>query len=143
MTAWTPEQIAAVCHDANRRLQFIHGDPAPSLPWECETQEIRQSAIAGVIAVLGGATPEELHANWCRGKAADGYRRGEFKDEAARTHPALVPYADLPPEQRVKDAVFAAIVRAMAGMVPCVPETAPGGTGRASQGEALSAAVTP
>jgi hypothetical protein len=45
--------------------------------------------------------------------AAEGWRRGEHKSAADRTHPALVPYAELPESQRVKDAVFAAIVRAM------------------------------
>jgi len=123
VTAWTPEQIAAVCHDANRRLQFIHGDPAPSVPWECETDEIRQSAIAGVNAVLAGATPDRLHEEWCRNKAAAGWRRGAFKDPLLKTHPSLAPYAELPAGERVKDAVFAAIVRAMSGQRPPLLES--------------------
>lgn len=47
--------------------------------------------------------------------AAHGWRRGAAKDPAAKTHPCLIPYADLPGCERVKDAVFAAIVRAMSG----------------------------
>jgi hypothetical protein len=108
-------QVARVVHAANTELQKITGDEAPSLPWDCESPEIRESAIAGVRAALEGATPEELHAEWCRNKAAQGWRRGAAKNEAEKTHPCLVPYAELPEAQRVKDAVFAAIVRAMAG----------------------------
>jgi hypothetical protein len=112
--SYTEEQVARGVHAANTELQKIDGDEAPSLPWDCESGEIRESAIAGVRAALEGATPEELHEQWCRVKAAQGYRRGEFKSAPDRTHPALVPYAELPESQRVKDAVFAAIVRAMA-----------------------------
>jgi hypothetical protein len=115
VTPFTVEQIASVCHTANTRLQALAGDPSPSVPWDSESEEIRQSAIAGVEAALRGVTPEELHAEWCRNKAAQGWRRGEFKDAQARTHPCLVPYADLPGSERVKDAVFGAIVAAMSG----------------------------
>jgi hypothetical protein len=36
------------------------------------------------------------------------------KDETARTHPCLVPYADLAPDQHRKDDLFQAVVTALA-----------------------------
>lgn len=39
---------------------------------------------------------------------------GEVKDGEAKTHPCLVPYEQLPPAQRLKDDLFAAIVRTLA-----------------------------
>jgi hypothetical protein len=39
---------------------------------------------------------------------------GEVKDAAAKTHPCLVDYADLPHEQKVKDDLFAAVVGVLA-----------------------------
>jgi hypothetical protein len=79
---------------------------------------MRESAITSVQAVLDGADAEELHAVWCRGKAAEGWRRGEFKDPAARIHPDLVPFGELPQAAQVKDRLFVAIVREMSGESP-------------------------
>jgi len=50
-----------------------------------------------------------------RAKIADGWQLGETKDPVAKTHPALVPYEHLSAEVQAKDAVFAAIVLALAG----------------------------
>lgn len=32
-----------------------------------------------------------------------------------KQHPCMVPYAELPPEQKAKDSIFVGVVRAMAG----------------------------
>jgi hypothetical protein len=115
VTAYTAEQIARVVHAANAELQKVDGDPAPSLPWDTETDEIRESAAAGVRAALAGATPEQLHEEWCRVKTAQGWTYGTEKDARLKTHPCLVYYEKLPENQRAKDDVFTAIVRAMTG----------------------------
>ena len=114
MTGYTDEQIARVVHEANRVMQDIDGDEAPSLPWHAETDHIRGSAVAGVRAARGGATPEQLHETWCEDKLAAGWRYGEIKDADAKTHPCLVPYAELPEHQQAKDRLFLAIVGALA-----------------------------
>ncbi|MFG1857546.1 RyR domain-containing protein [Actinomadura geliboluensis] len=54
----------------------------------------------GVRLALDGATPEQLHESWCANMHAAGWGYGETKDETARTHPCLVPHAELPDEQR-------------------------------------------
>jgi hypothetical protein len=118
VTAYTPEQIARVCHAANTELQALANDPSPSVPWDSEPEEIRQATIAGVEAALRGESPEQLHAEWCRNKAAQGWRRGEHKNEEAKTHPSLVPFGELPESERIKDAVLGAIVKAMSGEEP-------------------------
>jgi hypothetical protein len=110
----TPAQIARVCHEANRALQVETGDPAVSPPWDEVPEWQRTSAVEGVQAALGGATPEQLHESWCAAKERDGWTHGEVKDAAARTHPCLVPYEELPAEQRAKDHLFAAVVAALA-----------------------------
>ncbi|MFG1709216.1 RyR domain-containing protein [Nonomuraea sp. M3C6] len=104
--------IARVCHEANRVLQIAAGDPAPSPHWADAPAWQRESAIKGVEAALSGATPQELHESWCEVKRAGGWTYGPVKDEAAKTHPCLVPYGDLPDAERVKDHLFHAIVRA-------------------------------
>jgi hypothetical protein len=111
--SYTAEQIAWVCHEANRALQGITGDPAPSPAWDDAPEWQRASAIAGVVEALRGATSAELHQAWCDLKVAEGWTFGLVKDVEARTHPCLVPYGDLPAEQRVKDELFGSIVRAL------------------------------
>ncbi|MCF8784132.1 RyR domain-containing protein [Rhodococcus ruber] len=105
--------IARICHEANRAVQIETGDPAVSPQWNDAPEWQRASAIEGVEKAQAGATPEQLHESWCEFKRADGWVFGEVKDADAKTHPCLVPYSELPPEQRAKDALFQAIVHAL------------------------------
>lgn len=105
--------IARVCHDANRAWQIATDDPAVSPLWDDAPEWQRASAIQGVRKSLDGATAEQLHQDWCSFKTDDGWVYGPVKDETAKTHPCLVPYGELPDEQRRKDALFAAIVAAL------------------------------
>lgn len=107
------EDIARVAHEANRAWQHVTRDPAPSPPWDEAPAWQRESAITGVRQVLAGASAEELHDAWCRHKEDGGWRYGPVKDQAAKTHPCLVPYSELPEEQRQKDTLFAAICAAL------------------------------
>lgn len=109
----TPEQIARVCHEANRAWQTVTGDPAPSPTWDQAPDWQRNSAVEGVAAAIDGQTPEQLHLSWVNSKLADGWRYGTTKNSEAKTHPCLVAYDQLPEEQRIKDDLFHAIVRAL------------------------------
>lgn len=111
-----PIAIAHVCHDANRALQIEQADstiPVSPLWHELDSETI-ESGIQGVKAALAGATPEQLHDQWVRFKVENGWTLGPVKDTEAKQHPLLVPYDELPAGQRVKDALFSAIVRALA-----------------------------
>ena len=105
--------IAQVCHEANRAIQQVTGDPAPSPSWDDAPEWQRSSAIEGVQKALDGETAEQLHESWCAFKENDGWVWGELKDVDAKTHPCLIEYDSLPPEQRAKDHVFAGIVSAL------------------------------
>jgi hypothetical protein len=96
-------------------VQIEQNDPtiAVSRPWDLTDIETRASAIDGVENALAGATPQESHENWVRFKTDHGWTYGPVKDEVMKQHPLLVPYANLPDSQRVKDALFTAIVRAL------------------------------
>ncbi len=106
------ETIARVCHEVNRAYCEGLGDYSqPS--WRDAPDWQRSSAIAGVEKALAGATPIELHESWCDHKRADGWVYGEVKDADKKTHPCLVPYGELPQSQRIKDYLFAAVVKAL------------------------------
>lgn len=105
-------KIAQVCHETNRALQALVGDPV-SPPWDETSPQLRDSAVAGVRDALAGATPQQLHQSWCDHKTEQGWKLGPVKDEQARTHPCLVPYHLLPAAQRAKDHVFHALVHTL------------------------------
>lgn len=109
----TATEAARICHEANRALQLAIGEPDPSPHWEDAPDWQRDAAIAGIEVAQGGASAEELHEAWTERKRAEGWAYGPVKDADAKTHPCLVPYAELPPEQRLKDALFSAIVKAV------------------------------
>jgi hypothetical protein len=106
--------VARVCHEANRALCEAYGDTSQK-PWFEAADWQRDSAVKGVQVALDGATPRQQHEAWCADKFSAGWVYGPVKDPDLKEHPCLVDYDALPIEQRVKDHVFGAIVRAMAG----------------------------
>lgn len=112
-TDQTIARCAELAHEANRLYCEGIGD-ASQLPWRDAPAWQRESAINGVRVALSGATPEQQHAAWSADKIAAGWVYGPAKDADAKTHPCLVPYADLPDAQRRKDSLYLAVVRALA-----------------------------
>jgi len=112
------EQIARVCHEANRAYAAGQGDHSKS-SWEESPEEIRQSAIAGVKYRLqhSDCTSEELHAQWIVFKEQQGWVYGPCIDYEKKTHHCLLPFDQLPEVERVKDKLFASIVTSMAEWV--------------------------
>lgn len=107
------EACARAAHEANRAYCLAIGDTSqPS--WDDAPDWQRTSAINGVRGVLGGNTPEQSHESWLKEKADTGWKYGPVKDPDKKEHPCFVPYAELPPEQRAKDDVYVAVVKAMA-----------------------------
>jgi len=45
------------------------------------------------------------HEAWARERLADGWRWGPRRDEAAKLHPSLVPYEELPEEEKKYDRI--------------------------------------
>jgi hypothetical protein len=106
--------IARVCHEVNRAYCASLGDTSQQ-SWFAAPSWQRTSAMNGVRFALDNpdASPAAQHEQWMADKLADGWAWGHEKDVALKTHPCLVPYEKLPHEQRVKDELFIAVVRAM------------------------------
>jgi hypothetical protein len=107
--------IARVAHELNHAYCVAIGDTG-SCEWEDAPNWQRTAACQGVEFALANpdATPEMSHESWMAQKVKDGWVFGVTKDGNAKTHPCLVPYMQLPLEQRVKDHLFKGIVRAVA-----------------------------
>ena len=105
-------EIAFLCHELNRAYCQLLGDVS-QVPWSEAPEWQKDSAIAGVRQILGdpSTTPEQSHQSWMAQKVADGWVYGPVKDPEQKQHPCMVPYADLPFEQRVKDSIYGAVVR--------------------------------
>lgn len=114
MNEITYDAIARVAHEANRAYCTAIGDDS-QVAWEAAPEWQRTSALNGVKYHVEhpGARPEDSHDNWLAEKEAEGWKHGEVKDVNAKTHPAFLPYWELPIEQRIKDALFIAVVKTL------------------------------
>lgn len=123
LTALQIEQIARMAHEVQRQWCRMLGDFSHG-QWNEATESKRASAIARVeyaVEYKGPNwresfrcyDPRDQHDRWMLLKLRDGWRYGPIKDVVNKIHPCLLPWDDLPPEQRIKDIFFVEVVRAM------------------------------
>lgn len=108
------QQIARVCHEANRAWCAANGDFSQKVWEEAEAWQ-RESAIAGVQYRLANpsAGDSAQHDEWMAQKIEDGWTYGPIKDGSKKTHPCILPYHELPEVERLKDALFVSIVNTL------------------------------
>lgn len=107
------ESLARTCHEVNRIYCESLGDLSQP-KWEDAPDWQKASARAGVQAHLESAlTPQQSHDLWMRHKAAEGWKFGPVKDPIKKTHPCMVPFEMLPPDQQFKDSLFGVIIQSM------------------------------
>lgn len=101
------EQIAKVCHEANRAYCQEIGDDS-QLPWDEAPDWQKESEVKGVRFVLDNpdAPPSANHESWLKEKEDDGWKYGPVKNPETKEHPCFVPYDDLPVEQKAKNLLF-------------------------------------
>ena len=104
------ESIAAACHLQNRTYCQMIGDDSQPLWLDAPTWQM-DSAIAGIKQALENPNPAASHESWLEHKRADGWTYGEVKDPEAKTHHCMVPYSDLPEEQKKKDELYINMVQ--------------------------------
>lgn len=106
---------AKICHEVNKAFCETQGD-FTQVAWERAPEWQRESALNGVkmhIDSRFSATPEDSHKSWIAEKEVAGWVYGLVKDTEKKTHPCMLPYHELPEFQKVKDALFTAVVHAM------------------------------
>lgn len=108
------EDIARIAHEVNRAFCEAIGDHSQPV-WREAPNWQKDSAYFGVTYLID--TPQanagDSHREWMLHKHHDGWKYGPVKNPAIKEHPCMVPYEDLPAEQKVKDALFHAIVRGL------------------------------
>lgn len=107
------DRIARVCHEVNKAYCEALGDNSQPT-WEAAPEWQRESARMGVdLHLSGDFGPEASHISWMSQKLNDGWKYGVDKDPVNKTHPCLVPFDQLSPEQQAKDYIFRAVVHAL------------------------------
>lgn len=112
------EEIAAVCHEANRALCIEQGDLSQT-GWNDAPDWQVNSAINGVKFHVDNpdAGDSASHDSWMAEKVAGGWVYGDVKDPETKTHPCIVPFDQLPPEQQAKDTLFRSIIHALKPLI--------------------------
>ena len=112
------EQIARVCHETNKAFCETIGDNTQK-PWDEAEQWQRDSAIKGVQFALDNpnAPASAQHDAWLTDKIEAGWKYGPVKDPVKKEHPCMVPYDELPEDQRIKDHLFKGVVHAFVGCI--------------------------
>ena len=112
-----PKLIAAcaqAAHEANRAYCLAIGDTSQP-PWSEATDDQIGSSLVGVRGVLVDKnTPELSHESWLVEKERQGWVYGPVKDSDQKEHPCMVPYSELPEEQKQKDEIFVTVVGVVA-----------------------------
>ena len=107
---------ARVAHEVNRAYcQHLGDESQPG--WVQAPDWQQQSAVDGMVSAFRNPeiTPAQSHSMWMAQKTSDGWVHGDVKDPEKKTHPCIVPWDQLPAEQRLKDSLFLAVARAMFG----------------------------
>jgi RyR domain len=113
------ERIAQFAHEINRAYCGAIGDNSQPI-WADAPDWQKDSAIKNVKMHLENpaATAKDSHDSWMAEKVEAGWVLGDVKDAKAKTHPAMLPYDELPIDIQVKDHLFRKVVELMA-LVSC------------------------
>lgn len=114
MKKYTVEDIAKVCHEVNRAFcQTVGDDSQPS--WETAPNWHHTSTINQVNFQIENpdAQSSHTHIQWMNDKIQDGWKYGPVKDAVKKEHPCMVPYDELPIEQKMKDTLILNIVNTL------------------------------
>ena len=112
------ETIARIAHEINTSYCISHDDFS-HFSWRRTPQEIQDCVMDGVLFHLSNknAIPGLSHENWLRKKRKQGWVYGKRKNIFRKTHPCMLPFNDLPEQQRAKDYIFRRIVHSVGELI--------------------------
>lgn len=72
-------------------------------PYRPEPADTSAVELPDSLAELTEKMARNVHEVWAAGRMAEGWTYGPVRDDAAKTHPCLVPYEELPDSEREYD----------------------------------------
>jgi len=108
------ELIASLSHELNASFCSCFGDYS-QVDWDDAPGWQKISCMDGVLSIINGSvtTPSQSHENWLALKTKEGWKYGPQKDPEKKEHPCMLPHANLPLFQQVKDELFFGIVNSL------------------------------
>lgn len=106
------EKRAQFVYDAARLAAVAANAPIVPEPWTMREEPFKvqfREVIERQCGEQRSRSPEELHGGWMQAYIEMGWVYGSVRDAKQKTHPDLVPYADLQRQEQDKDAVFVAL----------------------------------
>lgn len=109
--------IALLAHAALNALAHILTG-SDLIDWEAAAEDAKARLIAGIQMILDDpqATPEQQHEKWLAARQAEGWKHGKERDADKKISPLILPYAELPTDQKARDYVLFALVRSAMGI---------------------------
>ena len=106
------EHRAEFVYNAARLAAIAAQAPIVPVLWNEREAAFRNQFLEVIERQCGehrSNSPEELHGSWMQSYISMGWKYGDVYDRENKTHPDLVPYAQLGQLERDKDAVFIAL----------------------------------
>lgn len=107
------ERRAIFIYEAARLQAAAVNAPVIPEPWSAREREFKEQMLHGIITQMMGpdrfTDAEAAHDSWWDKYKEMGWSYGPRRDPVAKTHPDMVPFAELGWEERIKDAVFIAL----------------------------------
>ena len=103
------ERRAKFVYDAIRLAAQAANAPIIPVVWDEREEPFKQQFLEVIDRQCGehrSNSPEELHGSWMQSYISMGWGYGENYSRENKTHPDLVPYANLGQLERDKDSVF-------------------------------------
>ncbi len=72
----------------------------PYIPTPMNTEDVQ---LAEELTVLVEAMAKNVHDVWAQSRIAQGWTYGKERNDALKQHPCLVPYEELPDEEKAYD----------------------------------------
>lgn len=98
-TNWNTKFKSFQIHDPHETT-FLKKKPAGYAPLPLDTSKVE---LSDDILKLSELLAENSHDVWARERIAQGWKWGAAHDDTAKTHPALIPYKDLPESEKRLD----------------------------------------
>ena len=107
------QQISKLIYEATRlEAEWSERRIVPE-PWDERDEKFRNQFVEVIKKYFQQEklpTPEEAHNSWWEAYKKMGWKYGEKRDPEKKTHPDMVPYDELPQDEKEKDAIFLAFV---------------------------------
>ena len=96
-------------HALNNSICALNGEE--QVEWEDAPAYMREGLQMAIKhGFEKGVDPRQGHEDWMASRIAQGWTLGPVKSIENKVSPCLIPYDDLPYEQRVKDSIRAGVV---------------------------------